>query len=219
MHLGVPGEALLTSWAEGRSGACWGFPVVLAVARGGSAVGSRLPKIKGGEAVPQGEQEVSGRHLGVPGDALEFFWASGSSGWLLGSPVLLAMAGLGSAGVPMLSWWKGTEAVPSGDQAWSGRHLRVPGNALELFWAFLAPRGGPGSTVVVDMPGTGPNPWPVFPMMEGGELLVPNASGRPWGESKVSGVGVAGSIASGAAWGLSVSLGGWKVPESPPKMV
>ena len=162
---------------------------------------------------------MSGRHMGVPGDLLEFLWTSGSSGWLLGSPGLLAMAGLGSAGVPMLSWWKGAEAVPSGDQARSGRHMGVPGNALEFFWAFLAPRGGPGSTVVADLPGTGPNPWSVLPMMEGGELLVPNASGRSWDDSKVSGDGVAGSIASVAAWGLSVSLGGWEVPESPPKVV
>ena len=95
----------------------------------------------------------------------------------------------------------------------------MPGDALELFWAFLAPRGGPRSMVVADMPGTGPNPWSVLPMMEGGELQVPNASGCSWGDSKVSEVGVAGSIASGAAWELSVSLGGWEVPESPPKMV
>ena len=95
----------------------------------------------------------------------------------------------------------------------------MPGDALEFSWAFLVPRRGPGSTVVVDMPGTGPNPWSVFPMMEGGELLVPNASGRSWVDSKVSGDGVAGSIASGAAWGLSVSLGGWEVPESPTKIV
>ena len=51
-----------------------------------------------------------------------------------------------------------------------------------------------------------------------GSLLVPNASGRSQGNSKVSGAGVAGSIASGATWGLSVSLGGWEVPESSPKM-
>ena len=95
----------------------------------------------------------------------------------------------------------------------------MPGDALEFSWTSLAPRGGPGSTVVVDMPGTGPNPWSVLPMMEGGELLVPNASGRSWGDSKVSGDGVASSIASGAAWGLSVSLGGCEVPESPLKMV
>ena len=94
----------------------------------------------------------------------------------------------------------------------------MPGDDLEFFWAFLAPRGGPGSTMMVDMPGTDPNPWSVLPMMKGGEPLVPNASGRSWDDSKVSEVGVAGSIASGAAWRLSVSLGGWEVPESPPKM-
>ena len=99
----MPEEALLTSWAAGMSRACWGFPEVLAMARGGSPVRSRLPKIKGEEAVPQGGQEVSGRHMGVPGDVLKFFWTSGSSGWLPGSPVLLAMAGLGSTEVPMLS--------------------------------------------------------------------------------------------------------------------
>ena len=87
----------------------------------------------------------------------------------------------------------------------------MPGNALEFFWAFLAPRGGPGSTVVADLPGTSPNPWSVLPMMEGGEPLVPNASERSWDDSKVSGDGVAGSIASGAVWGPSVSLGGWEV--------
>ena len=96
--------------------------------------GIKTPKLKGGEAVPQGEQEVSGKHLGVSGDVLSFFWTSGNSGWLPGSPGLLAMAGSGSAGVPMLSWWKGAEAVPSGAQAWSGRHLGVPGNALDFFW-------------------------------------------------------------------------------------
>ena len=135
---------------------------------------------------------MSGRHMGIPGDVLEFFWTSGSSGWLPGSPGLLAMAGLGCAGVPMLSWWKAAEAVPSGAQARSGRHLGVPRDALEFFWAFLAPRGGPGSMVVVDMPGTVPNPWSVLPMTERGSLLVPNGSGRSWGDFKVYGVGIPG---------------------------
>ena len=53
--------------------------------------------MKDGEAVPQEGQEVSGRYLGVPEDVLEFFWTSGSSGWLPGTPGLLDMVGLDSA--------------------------------------------------------------------------------------------------------------------------
>ena len=54
----------------------------MGVTRGGSSVGSKLPMVTEGEAVPQEGQEVSGRYLRVPEDVLEVFWTSGSSGWL-----------------------------------------------------------------------------------------------------------------------------------------
>ena len=65
--------------------------------RGGSSVGSKLPMVTEGEAVPQEGQEASGRYLRVPEDVLEGFWTSGGSGWLPGTPGLLDMVGLDSA--------------------------------------------------------------------------------------------------------------------------
>ena len=69
----------------------------MGVTRGGSSVGSKLPMVTEGEAVPQEGQEASGRYLRVPEDVLEGFWTSGSSWWLPGTPGLLDMVGLDSA--------------------------------------------------------------------------------------------------------------------------
>ena len=61
---------LVTFWAAGRPRSCLVSREVTGVPRLSSAVGLRLSKMKGVFSVPQGGQEASGRHLGVPGDAL-----------------------------------------------------------------------------------------------------------------------------------------------------